>query len=139
MIFSIRGHIDMIRKGEKTQTRRVNRGIYQEWKDYAVQQKRGVKAEIDIRIVMDDIWVERCKNRVDCKGHPLDPCIFIEDAQAEGGYTPNEYEREFKKAYPAWDSNWRWVYEFHVLEVKTDKEMIRKGEGGLKCCSKTEY
>jgi hypothetical protein len=65
MIFYIPWHIEMIRNGllkhpivcipqwyAKTQTRRVNRGIYQVGRDYAVQRKRGVKAEKDIRIVM---------------------------------------------------------------------------------------
>ena len=117
MIFNVPGHIDMIRNGQKTQTRRVNRGIYQEGRDYAVQKKRGVKAEEDIRIVIDEIWKEECLNRVDTMGIPLDPCISLEDAEAEGEYTPEEYELEFKKAYPTWDGFWRWVYLFHVIEV----------------------
>ena len=59
MIFNVLGHIDMIRNGlstfpplpgapnfiVKTQTRRPNRGIYQVGRDYAVQWKRGIKAE----------------------------------------------------------------------------------------------
>jgi hypothetical protein len=58
MIFNVPGHIDMIRIGTKTQTRRLNRGIYQVGRDYAVQSKRGVKAESAIRIVIDEICEE---------------------------------------------------------------------------------
>jgi len=115
MIFNVTEHIEMIRNGEKTQTRRVNRGIYQEGRDYAVQRKRGVKAEENMRIKIDEIWEEGCMNRVDCIGNPLDPCIFLEDAKAEGGYTPEEYERVFKKAYPTWDGAYRWVFQFYVI------------------------
>ena len=79
MIFNVPGHIQMIRNGlysiftdgngdpttiVKTETRRLNRGVYQieaERKNphkigYAVQRKRGVKAESDIRIIFDRIW-----------------------------------------------------------------------------------
>ena len=118
MIFYVPAHIDMIRSGQKTQTRRINRGIYQEGRDYAVQPKRGVKAEEDIRIVMDDIFEEGCKNQVDTPGNSVYPCIVQGDAEAEGGYTPEDYELEFKKAYPTWDSNWRWVFFFHIIEVQ---------------------
>ena len=135
MIFNVPGHIDMIRNGLyhlpvdalnnpieerriKTQTRRVNRGIYQEGRDYAVQRKRGVKAEGDIRIEIDEIWEECCKKRVDIVGNLMSPCISIEDAKVEGGYIPYDYELEFEKAYPKWDGNGRWVFEFHVIEVQ---------------------
>jgi hypothetical protein len=105
MIFNVPGHIDMIRSGIKTQTRRVNRGIYQVGKDYAVQRKRGVKAESDIRIEMD--WI--CEQTVMISKH---------DACMEGGYTPLMYEKEFRKAYPKWDGVKRWAFKFHVIEVK---------------------
>ena len=118
MIFNVPGHIDMIRSGIKTQTRRVNRGIYQVGKDYAVQSKRGVKAEEDIRIVMDDIWEENMLNSVSASdGLPLTPYIFHYDAKREGCYTPEEYEDEFRKAYPKWDKVSRWVFEFYVKGV----------------------
>jgi hypothetical protein len=78
-----------------------------------------MKAEPDIRIVMDDIWEENLLRRVTASaGYPLYPYIFTVDAEAEGGYTPEEYEEEFKKAYPKWDGNRRWVFFFHVIEVQ---------------------
>ena len=115
MIFNVLGHIDMIRAGTKTQTRRVNRGIYHIGNDYAVQQKRGVKAEQDIRIVMDRIWEEKAGF-----GYilPRDIEISFHDANAEGGYTVVEYEQEFRKAYPKWDGRSRWAFKFHVIEAQ---------------------
>ena len=123
MIFAVEGHIDMIRNGLsyippasvlyhpmplriiKTQTRRLNRGAYKVGKDYAVQRKRGVKAEPDIRIVFDRIWGD-----IDY--------ISNEDAWAEGGYTPMEFEELFRKLNPKWDRFLRWAFEFHVVEVQ---------------------
>lgn len=113
MIFAIPRHIDMIRAGTKTQTRRLNRGIYKVGRDYAVQPKRGV-AVSDIRIVMDEIWKEWCDYG---GGHPYS--ILPKNAQAEGGYTSRDYEQEFKKAYPKWVGD-RWAFKFHVIEVQID-------------------
>lgn len=141
MIFSVPGHIEMIRNGictypplasglphfiVKTQTRRPNRGIYKVGKDYAVQSKRGVKAETDIRIVMDEIHAEgmtsyhaavllaqsRGMNSIS-QAH-----ISVNDALAEGGYTPEEYEKAFRRINPKWDGWERWVYTFHAIEAK---------------------
>lgn len=98
MIFNVLGHIEMIRNGlyyllsdnlnssleeriVKTQTRRLNRGIYQVGRDYAVQRKQGVKAELDIRIVMDVIWRETPTGYA--LGYPIFQ-ISKEDALAEG-------------------------------------------------------
>jgi len=107
MIFAAKEHVDMIRNGTKTQTRRLNRGIYQVGGDYAVQRKRGVKAELDIRIVIDAITHEY-KGAIP---------ISNEDAWAEGGYTPEEYEKTFRELNPKWDGWARWVFEFHCIEV----------------------
>lgn len=129
MIFNVPGHIDMIRNGlkkhppiphipprfyVKTQTRRVNRGIYQKGKDYAVQPKRGAKAEEDIQIVIDNIWKEQRKC-VSISAPNIKISVF--DALAEGGYQPAEYELEFRRAYPNWDGEERWAYLFHAIEV----------------------
>lgn len=99
----------------KTQTRRVNRGVYKVGKDYAVQRKRGVMAEPGIRIVMDRIWEEPCY-----KPSPYSPSghrfarITEEDALKEGGYTPGEYEAAFQELNPKWGGWSRWAFEFHV-------------------------
>ena len=112
----------------KTQTRRPKRGVYQieaERKKphkigYAVQRKRGVPAEPDIRIVIDRIWGE----------HPIGSfladsgetfavfTISKEDAWAEGGYIPILFEDLFHKLNPKFNGWSRWAFEFHVIEVR---------------------
>lgn len=124
MIFAVEGHIDMIRNGLpttepckpiliKTQTRRRSRGVYKieaERKNphkigYTVQRKRGVKAEPDIRIVFDNIWEDF-------------DYISVEDAWAEGGYMPTEFETLFSDISPKWKGRSRWAFKFHVVEVQ---------------------
>jgi len=137
MIFSVDGHIEMIRNGlysiftdekgdpmsiVKTHTRRLNRGIYQVGRDYAVQRKRGIKAEPDIRIVMDRIWEEKAEGflilAADDEMYPGENNITKEDALVEGGYTPEEFERVFRELNPGWDGWSRWAFEFHVIEAR---------------------
>ncbi len=110
MIFNVPGHIEAIRNGTKTQTRRINRGIYKVGKDYAVQSKRGAKGEPDIRIVIDRIWEERYTQY-------LTNLISEQDAQAEGGYTPIEFEEIFRKLNPKRGGD-RWTFEFHVIWLR---------------------
>lgn len=117
MIFTPK-HIEQIKAVTKTQTRRVNRGKYQVGKDYSVQPGRGRKGIPNLRIVMDEIIEE-----VVTFTHPLhrlwvEKPISVKDALAEGRYTPEEYEEEFLRLYPKWDGTKRWVFKFHVLEVK---------------------
>lgn len=142
MIFAAEGHIEMIRNGlatgyhshvpqetstfpvklipeevVKTQTRRLNRGIYKVGKDYAVQKKRGVKAEPGIRIVMDEIYEEkRIPHGIPTPTRYFDYYIRAEDAWAEGGYMPEEYEKLFIALNPKKNQS-RWVFKFHVIEV----------------------
>jgi len=144
MIFNVPGHIQMIRNGlyliftdgngdpttiVKTETRRLNRGVYQieaERKKphkigYSVQLKRGVKAESDIRIIFDRIWKEEALFFMaeDSTRYPVEMCIPKENAWAEGGYSPEEYEKVFRDLNPKWDGWSRWAYKFHVIEVQT--------------------
>jgi len=117
MIFNVPGHIEMIRNGKKTQTRRGNRGIYKVGKDYAIQCKRGVKAEQDIRIVIYAIWPEfrdEEPDRVNMKIMPLSE----RDAWAEGEYGVEQYEIMFRELNPKWDMRKRWAFKFHVIEVE---------------------
>ena len=101
----------------KTQSRRPKRGVYQVEAErkkphkigYAVQRKRGVKAEPDIRIIFDRIWHET---------YFLGFCISVEDAWAEGGYTPKEYEKVFQELNPKFKGRRRWAFKFHVIEVR---------------------
>ena len=142
MIFNVPGHIDMIRNGlkkhppishipprfyVKTQTRRVNRGVYQEGRDYAVQSKRGVKAEADIRIIMDEIWEEEALEFLaeNEKKYPVELYISKEDAWAEGGYTPTQFEGVFRGLNFKWDGWSRWAFKFHVIEVQNKNEEKR--------------
>lgn len=131
MIFNVPGHISYIRNGLtrlpadnlnspvelriiKTQTRSSNRGTYKVGKDYAVQRKRGVKAEPDLRIVMDRIWEETPQYWC---GSYYGFCISQGDARAEGNYSPKAYEEVFRERYPIWPGGGsRWVFEFHVIE-----------------------
>jgi hypothetical protein len=121
MIFSEPNHIAFIRNGLptieqckpiliKTQSRRQNRGIYKVSKSYAVQRKRAVKSEGDIRIVMDRIW-EEFNN------------ISLHDAYAEGGYLPSEFEEVYSKLNPG---NWasRWCFEFHVVKIVEEGDNV---------------
>lgn len=105
MIFQ-RSHINLILSGLKTQTRRVNRGYYQEGKTYSIQPCRTCKGISDYRIYIDRIWNEKID------------FISKTDAIAEGGYTPLEFEEIFKKINPKGDPlNDRWVIEFHVIKA----------------------
>jgi hypothetical protein len=98
-------HISLIFEGKKTQTRRANRGKYQIGKSYAIQKCRTCKGIEGFRIVIDQIWEE------------LVPGLHIseENALAEGGYTPAEYELEFRQMYP--HAQERWAFEFHVIRL----------------------
>ena len=107
----------------KTQTRRLKRGVYQVEAErkmshkvgYAVQRKRGVKAEPDIRILFDKIWEETAK--IGCP-YFLGFCISQKDAWAEGGYTRDQYEHLFRELDPNFRGRKRWAFAFHVIEVR---------------------
>ena len=110
MIFQ-KEHINHILKGSKTQTRRVHSGKYREGRRYGIQPCRTCKGIESYRIVMDRIWKERYAQYLCCY-------ISEEDARAEGGYkSPIEFEEVFRKLNPKWAGD-RWVFEFHVIEVR---------------------
>ena len=145
MIFNVPDHIEMIRNGlscikpsailyhpmplriVKTETRRPNRGIYQVEAErkkphkigYAVQCKRGVSAEPDIRIVMDRIWEEQITPPYDIRDNLTYSIISEESAWAEGGYTPEEFEKLFRKINPNWYGIIRYGFGFHAIKVQT--------------------
>ena len=114
MIFS-EEHIEKIKKGTKTQTRRVNRGNYRVGKDYAVQSGRGKMGIQGLRIVIDEI-------RRETKGFPqfaYPTPISHDDAWNEGGYTPETFEELFRLLNPKWNGLIRWAFKFHVKEVQS--------------------
>lgn len=161
MIFNVPKHIEMIRAGlyailsdgagrpttiVKTETRRLNRYIYQVESErkkphkigYAVQRKRGVKAEPDIRIVFEKIWEEKPSNFLiakDDEAYPGEIIITKESAWSEGGYMPEEYEKVFRELNPKWDGWSRWVFEFHVIKTEDEMLSMNKEEAIMeKCC-----
>ena len=109
MIFS-EEHIEKIRNWTKTQTQRVNRGIYQVGKDYAVQPGKGERGIPNLRVVIDEVQREER-----FFGAPMP--ISFEDALAEGGYSPDEFEKLFQQINPKWNGLVRWAFKFHVKEV----------------------
>ena len=98
--------IDLILSEKKTQTRRPNRGYYKVGHIYSLQPRRTCKGIENYRIMIEKIWFE--------KGG-----ISREDALAEGGYVPAEFEWEFFKIYHGCGSG-RWVFKFHVVKVTND-------------------
>lgn len=107
MIFSIGDHIQQIKDRDKTQTRRPT-DRYEVGKTYAIQSGRGKKADADGRIKILKKWPERRRF-----GGVLTQ-IIPSDAEAEGGYTPEEYENLYKKMYPRWII--RYAYKIEYVE-----------------------
>lgn len=92
------------------------------------ERKRGVKAEPDMRIVMDEIYEEKCFSRDIYSPARFFNYISDKDAWAEGGYTPEEFEKIFFQLNSNWNLEKRWVFKFHVIKVYTtdEKEIYRK-------------
>lgn len=110
-------HVKLILEGKKTQTRRVNRGIYQVGKSYAIQECRTCKGIDGYKIIMDRTRKEVIE-RPQERGNPSFNIISEQDAIAEGGYTPAEFELLFRKLNPGWIETHRWAFEFHVVKTK---------------------
>lgn len=131
LIFAVPGHIEKIKSGEKTQTRRLwdvrmdmrhddmmrrrvtvnGRLKWRVGKRYAVLPGRGKKGVG--WIVITSMWLEtmyRHEKNFDRK------FISVSDALAEGGYTPEEYEALWDKMYPNTDR--RLVIEFEWVGEK---------------------
>lgn len=104
MIFT-KQHIEDIIKGLKTQTRRAS-GRYRVGQTYAIQPCRTCKGIPNVRI--------RILNaRFEIRQNPIYLSISFEDAQAEGGYAPQNYEALYEKMHPNWSI--RWAYDFEVV------------------------
>ena len=100
--------IDLILSSKKTQTRRPNKGYYVVGKTYAIQPCRICKGIENYRIMIDNIWLEGGG-------------ISREDALAEGGYVPAEFEKVFRELYPDMICS-RWAFKFHVVEVPNENQ-----------------
>ena len=105
MIFSIDGHIDLIKRGKKTQTRRPS-DRYQVGKAYSIQPGRGIKGIPEGKILIIDKKGESAHRRG----------ISMRDAKAEGDYSPNSFEDLYEKMYPHWKT--RWAYHFKFKQSK---------------------
>ena len=107
MIFSIADHIEQVKKGTKTQTRRIS-ATYLVGKTYSIQPARnnnlrGVRAGIpEGRILITEKREEKY----------LDGGISESDALAEGGYTSGQFESLFKRMYPNWIKRYAYTFEF---------------------------
>lgn len=109
MIFT-KNHIEDILRGTKTQTRR-NSGRYKIGKTYAIQPCRTCKGIPDGRILIKEKWLE------DKMEYPV--MISWGDAQAEGGYAPQNYESLYEGMHPSWVA--RWAYEFEFVSHNLPK------------------
>ena len=112
--------VDLILLGKKTQTRRPNRGYYKVGHTYAIQPCRICKGIRNYRIEMDEIRVEEALEFLaeNEKRYPVELYISKEDALAEGGYTPTQFEGLFRELNFKWDGWSRWAYKFHLVEEK---------------------
>ena len=109
MIFSEGDHIEQIKAGTKTQTRRTS-DRYEIGKLYAVQPCRTCKGIQDGKILIRAKIIEI--------NHP-DPkwgWIMADDAEAEGGYTPEEYEKLYNEMHPGWEKRYAYLFQYYTTE-----------------------
>lgn len=109
MIFSIGNHIQQIITGTKTHTRRPT-DRYEIGKTYAIQPGRTKKGIPEGRIKIFDKWEE--PEICVFKHHVAKVAITRTDAEAEGGYTIDEYETLYEKMYPGWKIRWAYKFKF---------------------------
>jgi len=109
MIFSIEKHIQQIMDGNKTQTRRKS-GRYEVGRLYAIQPGRGKKGIPDGKILIT-AKAEEYKSESPIWGH-----ILKWQAEAEGGYTPEEYEELYESMYPGWEKRYAYLFEYYTTE-----------------------
>ena len=109
MIFSLADHIEQIKAGTKTQTRRpTNR--YKEDHLYAIQPGRGKKGIPDGKILVLGCVEEHRSGLV------LFGLLTKEAAKAEGGYTPKEYEALYESMYPGWQTRYAFLFDYFTAE-----------------------
>lgn len=101
MIFSIGDHVKQIIIGKKTQTRRAS-SLYLVGRTYSIQPGRRMPAisEGKIRILHKRV-----------ESNPFD-LISKEDAFAEGGYIPREFEKLYSEMYPNWIERYAYTFKF---------------------------
>jgi hypothetical protein len=132
MIFSLQDHIEQIKAGTKTQTRRPS-DRYKVNKVYAIQPGRGKKGIPDgkIFIVAKRMEVKSSyipwKKIIDNDISNYVPAYYILQSEAhdEGGYTPREYEKLYEKLYPNWKIRYAYLFRYFPTEIL---EHLDKGE-----------
>jgi len=119
MIFAKPGHIQKIIEGSKTQTRRASKN-YKVGHSYAIHPGRCKPSISDGRILITNCRVEH-RGQV----------ISVEDALAEGGYTPEEYEQLYEEMYPGWETRYAYTFKFLPkrprIKPRTLEEALRGG------------
>ena len=112
MIFSVNDHIQQIINGTKTQTRRVyhpeDSREYKVGKTYSIQPARTKPGISEGRIKVTRVWGEMYGFQ-----------ISKDNAMAEGGYTPSEYEDLFRKIHRNW--SFRQCIEFEFVPICTQE------------------
>ena len=101
MIFSIGDHVEMIKSGQKTQTRR-RAGSYIVGRSYSIQPGRGKAGIVEGRI--------KITNKV--KEYSTCSVISAEDAWDEGLYTPLKFEELYSRMYSGWFVRWAYTFEY---------------------------
>ena len=109
MIFAVKGHVQQVINGEKTQTRRIS-NRYNVGQTYAVQPKRTAKGIPEGRILITAKRLEL---------YHFMTHVSEEDAKAEGGYIPVEFETLYEKMHPNWEE--RWAYTFQFVPAKDSR------------------
>ena len=109
MIFSLADHIEQIKAGTKTQTRRPS-NRYQVDRLYAIQPGRGKPGIPDGKILIT-AKAEEYKTEPPIWGR-----ILKWQAEAEGGYTPEEYEELYESMYPGWEKRYAYLFEYFTTE-----------------------
>jgi len=125
MIFSIGDHIEQIKAGTKTQTRRPF-NTYKERGLYAIQPGRGKHGipegkiyisqavrewKPDLSDLPEDAKFARGWREMEA-GYPIN----LWSAKAEGGYTREEFEKLYEKMYPGWTERWAYWFCFFTTE-----------------------
>lgn len=102
MIFGIDTHIQQIIDGTKTQTRRGS-GCFVVGRTYAIQPGRG-KFGIEAGRILITAKIPEIVS--------LYNRISASDAQAEGGYTPEQFEELYSEIYPGWLVRFVYIFRF---------------------------
>ncbi len=147
-IFSVAGHIEKIRDGQKTQTRRRlesneivvfdsgskpvqswcrlhNGRSIRELRNYnnrLIHRVGGIDAIVPKRGAQSVGTVRIVSIRIEARHEYA--CMSEEDAQAEGDYTPEQYAKVWNDLYGGRDL-YRAVYEFEYLPPITD-DLLRE-------------